>query len=178
MSLIKNTAGQFLYAVLVNVIDGSPITTGATLSLAKDGAAGAAAGATLTHRISGLWEAALTQADSNGNAIGYVWAGANVIAQGGTIITVDDPRNALQTLQTGVTAVKTQTDKFNFTGTDVKATLDGESVSILAADLINIADAVFKRDWTLISGEAAYSLLNAARLLRNVWGTPGNVLTV
>lgn len=93
MSLIKNTAGQYFYGVLVSAVDGTAITSGATLSLAKDGAASGAAGATLTHRTGGLWEAALTQADTNANAIGYVWGGSNVIPQGGCIITVDYPRS-------------------------------------------------------------------------------------
>jgi hypothetical protein len=40
---------------------------------------------------------------------------------------------------TSITAIKAQTDKLNFTGTDVKATLDGESVTV---DADAIADAV------------------------------------
>lgn len=41
-----------------------------------------------------------------------------------------------------------------------------------------IADAILKRDWTAVSGEAVYSLLNACRMLRNVWNTTGGTLTV
>lgn len=41
-----------------------------------------------------------------------------------------------------------------------------------------IADAILKRDWTAVSGEAAYSLLNACRMLRNVWNTTGGTLSV
>lgn len=44
--------------------------------------------------------------------------------------------------------------------------------------LEDIADAILKRDWSAISGEAARSLLNAARLLRNKWSTSGTTLTV
>ena len=66
MSLIKNAPDQFLYAVLVNKIDGSAVTAGATLEIAKDGTASAVADAILTHRAGGLWEAALSQEDSNG----------------------------------------------------------------------------------------------------------------
>ena len=72
---------------------------------------------------------------------------------------------------TGIVAIKAKTDQLNFSGTDVKATLDGENVVISPADLTAIADAILKRDWTAISGEAAYSLLNAVRFLRNVWNT-------
>ncbi len=38
-------------------------------------------------------------------------------------------------IDTEVTAIKLQTDKLNFTGTDVKATLDGETVALTAGQL-------------------------------------------
>ena len=41
-----------------------------------------------------------------------------------------------------------------------------------------IADALLKRDWTAVSGEAARSVLNALRFLRNRWTVAGTVLTV
>jgi hypothetical protein len=40
------------------------------------------------------------------------------------------------------------------------------------------ADALLKRDWTAVSGEAARSVLNALRWLRNRWGISGGTLTV
>ena len=40
------------------------------------------------------------------------------------------------------------------------------------------ADALLKRDWTAISGEAARSVLNALRFLRNKWSIAGGTLTV
>ena len=40
------------------------------------------------------------------------------------------------------------------------------------------ADALLKRDWTGITGEAAYSVLNAMRAVRGPWATPGGVYTV
>ncbi len=40
------------------------------------------------------------------------------------------------------------------------------------------ADALLKRDWTSVTGEAARSLLNAARFLRNRFGVSGATLTV
>lgn len=45
-------------------------------------------------------------------------------------------------------------------------------------DLNEQADAIFVRDWTSITGEAARSLLNAARFLRNKWTISGGTLTV
>ena len=102
MSLIKDTGGQFLYGVLVNKDDGSAITTGATLDLALDGSDPVAAQATLTHRAKGLWEAALSQSDTDGEIIGYVWGGTNVVPHGGTVVTVEYERDAISDLQTSL----------------------------------------------------------------------------
>jgi hypothetical protein len=52
------------------------------------------------------------------------------------------------------------------------------AANAIGTDSNAIADAILKRDWTAISGEALYSLLNAARMLRNVWATAGGTLTV
>lgn len=40
------------------------------------------------------------------------------------------------------------------------------------------ADELLKRDWTSVSGEAARSVLNAMRFLRNKWSISGTTLTV
>ena len=78
-------------------------------------------------------------------------------------------------VDTEVAAIKAKTDQLTFTGGKVDA---NATMSIVAADLTAIADAILKRDWTALSGEAAYSLLNAARMLRNSWATTGGTLTV
>jgi hypothetical protein len=44
--------------------------------------------------------------------------------------------------------------------------------------LNTIADAILKRDFTAITGEASRSLLNAVRFLRNKWSISGSTLTV
>lgn len=44
--------------------------------------------------------------------------------------------------------------------------------------LNDIADAILKRDWTSVTGEAARSALNALRFLRNKWSIAGGTLTV
>jgi hypothetical protein len=54
---------------------------------------------------------------------------------------------------------------------DVQATLTGTEQN-------GIADALLKRDWTLVTGEAARSVLNALRFLRNKWSILGGTLTV
>jgi hypothetical protein len=49
----------------------------------------------------------------------------------------------------------------------------------LAADAVTeIADEVLKRDWTLVTGAAARSVLNALRLLRNKVSISGSTMTV
>lgn len=78
-------------------------------------------------------------------------------------------------IDTEVLAIKAKTDQLTFTGGKVDA---NSTLSLVAGDLTAIADAILKRDWTSVSGEAAYSLLNAARMLRNVWNTTSGVLSV
>jgi hypothetical protein len=75
-------------------------------------------------------------------------------------------------LDTEIAAIKAKTDQLIFDG-------NGHiHVSFDSADLNQIADAILKRDFTLLSGEAAYCLLNAVRMLRNKWDTAGGTLTV
>jgi hypothetical protein len=51
-------------------------------------------------------------------------------------------------------------------------------VTVEDLTLTAIADAILKRDWTAVSGEAARSLLNANRKLMNRWSIAGATLTV
>jgi hypothetical protein len=78
-------------------------------------------------------------------------------------------------IDTEVAAIKAKTDQMTFTSGKIDA---NATLALVAADLLAIADAVLKRDFTAITGEAAYSLLNAARMLRNVWNTTGGTLSV
>lgn len=65
-------------------------------------------------------------------------------------------------VDTEVAAIKAQTDQLAFTGGRVNANL-------ASTEHTSIADALLKRDWTLVTGEAARSVLNALRFLRNKW---------
>lgn len=61
--------------------------------------------------------------------------------------------------------------------------LQGDDVPGLIAALndptaVEVADAILKRDWNSVSGEAARSALNALRFLRNKWSISGTTLTV
>ena len=51
-------------------------------------------------------------------------------------------------------------------------------VSVGATAGNTIADAILKRDWSSVTGEAARSTLNALRFLRNKWAVSGATLTV
>lgn len=53
---------------------------------------------------------------------------------------------------------------------------DGIVISSTTAN--QIADAILTRDWTLVSGEAARSALNALRILRNKVSESGGTLTI
>ena len=50
--------------------------------------------------------------------------------------------------------------------------------TLTAAERNSVADALLKRDWTAVTGEAARSVLNALRFLRNKWSLSGTTLTV
>lgn len=61
---------------------------------------------------------------------------------------------------------------------NVQGSVDGTVGGIEATGLNAIADAVLKRDWTLVTGVPSRSLLNALRFLRNKWSVSGTTLTV
>ena len=91
-------------------------------------------------------------------------------------------------IDTEVAAIKAQTDQLVFAGGDVVATLNGETVAATVADKTgysltsgertSIAEALLKLDLSTVTGEAARSLLNAVRFLRNKWSISGTTLTV
>lgn len=66
------------------------------------------------------------------------------------------------------------------TGTSgvVVAAASKTGYELTSAEHNSIADAILKRDWTAVTGEAARSMLNALRFLRNKWDASGGTLTV
>lgn len=92
-----------------------------------------------------------------------------------------------------ITAIKAKTDNLPAspaaTGdiptsniTAIKAKTDNLPASPAASGDIpsanTIADAILKRDWTAVTGEASRSMLNAMRYLRNKWSVSGSTLTI
>jgi hypothetical protein len=66
------------------------------------------------------------------------------------------------------------------TGTDGVVVVAGSKTgyALTSTEHTSIADALLKRDWTSVTGEAARSVLNALRFLRNKWSLSGTTLTV
>lgn len=66
------------------------------------------------------------------------------------------------------------------TGTDgvVVAAASKTGYALTSAEHTNIADELLTRDWTAVTGEAARSVLNALRFLRNKWSIAAGTLTV
>lgn len=72
---------------------------------------------------------------------------------------------------TAVTAIQS--------GLATSSALSTVSTNVSALPTANAnADALLKRDWTAVSGEAARSVLNALRFLRNKWSVTTGTLTV
>lgn len=67
---------------------------------------------------------------------------------------------------------------------DAYARLGAPAGASVSADIAALptatenADEILKRDWTSVTGEAARSVLNALRFLRNKWSVAGTTLTV
>jgi len=68
------------------------------------------------------------------------------------------------------------TDALNNYDPPTKAEMDNAIDAIPTAD--ENADALLKRDWTSVAGEASRSVLNALRFLRNKWTIIGGTLSV
>ena len=63
-------------------------------------------------------------------------------------------------------------------GVLVQTNNDKTGYTLTTADKQAIADELLKRDFNSVSGEAARSMLNALRFLRNRWAVSGTTLTV
>jgi hypothetical protein len=169
----------------------APTTAGRTLDVTTTGEAGIdwnnIGAPTTTQNLSGTTISASQAVASVSGAVGSVTApvtvGTNNDKTGYSLTAAYDAakvaasQSSVDTLagyvDTEVAAIKAKTDQLTFTAGKVDA-----NAAVTAGDLTAIADAILKRDWTAVSGEAAYSLLNAARMLRNAWATPAGVLTV
>lgn len=71
-----------------------------------------------------------------------------------------------------------ETDAAHVAFTFVHSSAVGATVQVYPIVLNDYADALLKRDWSSVTGEAARSVLNALRFLRNKWSVSGSTLTV
>lgn len=104
----------------------------------------------------------------------YARIGAN-----GASLTALATATALSTAQGTLTKQETfiQSDGgagYQFTATGLALAPTGGSAPTADQN----ADALLKRDWTMVIGEADYSALNALRFLRNVWNTTATAGTL
>ncbi|MCB8988076.1 MAG: hypothetical protein H6661_10055 [Ardenticatenaceae bacterium] len=99
MSYLKNTAGQYLYFAMIAKADGSAITSGTVNGYRSlDGGSQAAVTGTISHKGNGQWELALSQADTNGDEVGYLFTHASGIPVSITVVTDTKKVGTLQDL--------------------------------------------------------------------------------
>ena len=89
----------------------------------------------------------------------------------------------LAAVDTEVAAIKAKTDNLPASPAAVGSAMtlaDGAitEAKFSSGGLNAIADAILKRDWSAVTGEASRSVLNALRFLRNKWTAVGATLTV
>ena len=105
---LKNTASQFLYFTMISSADGSALTSAAGGYRTIDGGSQNAVTGSLSHKGNGQWELALSQADINGDNIGFLFThatGVNVSMHINTTV------KSIDTLQDITAAnVRTQCD--------------------------------------------------------------------
>src|SRR4051794_419087 len=96
--LRKNVASQYLYFALVNATNGAALT-GATVTgkRAIDGAAQASVTGTISEEAGGQYKIALSQADVNGNNIGYLFTATNAVPVNLSVVTTAaDPTDSVR----------------------------------------------------------------------------------
>jgi hypothetical protein len=74
----RNVAGQVIYLPQLTTTDGTPITSSATLTVAKDGSE-AGSGGTLAHVSNGVWKYTPTQAETDAAIVGLILTGTNAV---------------------------------------------------------------------------------------------------
>jgi hypothetical protein len=227
----KNVAGQYLTFALVNASSGAALT-GATVTAKRsiDGGAQASCTGTVSETALGQYSLALSQADTNGNNIGFLFTATSAIpVHIAMVTTAADPTDAAafglsridaaissrSTYAGGAVAsvtaavtVGTNNDKtgYGLSSAAVQAIWDAATSALSTVGSIgklivtNLdalistrlasssytaaptatqnADALLTRDWTAVSGEAARSVLNALRALRNKVSRTASTVTV
>ena len=98
MTLKKNVSGQFLYLALIKASDGSALT-GASITGYRsiDGGSQNTITGTITELANGQYKVALSQADTNGNNIGFLFTASLAVPIGYSVFTTAaDPTDGVR----------------------------------------------------------------------------------
>ena len=87
-SLRKNVASQHIGFCLNAIATGNPVTAGGAGTIVIDGGAQAVCAGTFTHKGTGQWDYAPTQAETNGTNISFAFTGTGAIQVGMTFFTI------------------------------------------------------------------------------------------
>jgi hypothetical protein len=100
--------------------------------------------------------------------IGYRFYNADESANGARITAgVVDAGGGWYSVANASVPANAASVRWNSAGTP--SALAREYFAPVVVDAVAIADAILVRDWTLVSGEAGESVLNALRSIRNKW---------
>lgn len=88
-ALRKNVSSQHISFCLNAKVDGTPVTAGGAGTVTIDGGSQAACGGTFTHKGTGQWDYAPTQAETNGTSIGFAFTGTGAIQVGMQFFTLN-----------------------------------------------------------------------------------------
>lgn len=158
----KNAAFDLFFNI--RDADGDPVTGAAGLDseVSKDnGAFADCTNEAVEIGTSGIYRLQLTSTEMNADAV---------------CVQTKTSTTGAKTAQTVIYTTESTWDE----GIDVKAIGAGiiAAGSIAADALLEIADALLKRDMSAVTGEASRSPLNAFRFLRNKWDIAAGTLTV
>jgi hypothetical protein len=117
------------------------------------------------------WTTALPGAYGAGSAGKII--GDNLNATIGSRATQTSVDTLAGYVDTEVAAIKAKTDNLPASPAAV-----GSAMTLTSGERTSIAEALLKLDLSTITGEAARSVLNAVRFLRNKWSISGATLTV
>lgn len=181
----KNVAGQHVCFGLVNAATGAALT-GASVTAFRsiDGAAQASVTGTVTEQGNGQYSLALSQADTNGNNIAYLFTASNAILVNINIITTAaDPTDSVRFGLTALpNAAAAAANGLLTSGSGANQLLTSTGlVALTTAERTSIADALLTRAFASVSpqpGATDRNMLQALRFLRNAWITAVTTLTV
>ena len=138
--------------------------------------------------LPGVYKITLTAGEMNYSTVtlggksstsGIVIIPVNIVTEQGNFATVTGKTNNLPASPAGVGDAMTLTSAYDAAKT---ATQAGDKMDIVDAPSATganaLADALLKRDWTSVTGEATRSCLNAFRILRNARSVSGSTLLV